>query len=318
MTQPIRISASRLKTLKDCALAFWYQDVERLPSKTHHKTLQGSCIHSLFECLLAPKRASTLRAILRDGFTLAAHPVVERFVRFYDARHGIAPYEMSAMESMLRVAFGTIKPHFDLLFAALDAGQPAPFTYHTEKRFQMQVGEATISGFIDLLLVWPDRALVIDLKTQAKKWTIADVPNNVQAALYALATYRDLGLLAATDFVMVRHAPSARYPRMHLQSVPAPSRAHLAGLEAYVETMYGVVNQLTLEQAAQHPHESRSFCEKVCGYHKPFDYWALVKRATPDMTPIKAFMVGSEPKEVAEDEVLVKRHHAGCLAAWRG
>ncbi len=317
MTLPIRVSASRLKTFKECQLAFWYQDVERLPSKTHHKTLQGSCVHSLFECLLAPKRVLTLRAILRDGFTLAAHPVVERFIRLYDARHGIAPYEMSAMEEMLQVAFGTIKPHFDTLFAALDTGQPAPFTYTTEKRFQMQVGQATISGFIDLLLVWPDRALVIDLKTQARKWTVADVPNNVQAALYALATYRELGLLAATDFVMVRHAPSKRYPLMHLQSVAAPSKAHLAGLEAYVEAMYGVVNQLTLEQAAQHPHASFSFCEKVCGYHKPFDYWALVKRADPTVT-IKTFMLDNAPKEVAADEELVKKHHAGCLSAWRG
>ncbi len=316
MTAPIRISASRLKTFKECQLTFWYQDVERLPSKTHHKTLQGSCLHSLFECILHPKRVSILRAILRDGFALAAHPVVERFIRFYDARHGIAPYEMSAMESMLQVAFQTIKPHFDTLFAALDAGQPAPFTYHTEKRFQMQVGQATISGFIDLLLVWPDRALVIDLKTQARKWTVADVPNNVQAALYALATYRELGLLAATDFVMVRHAPSPRYPRMHLQSVAAPSKAHLAGLEAYVETMYGVVNQLTLDQARQHPHASSSFCEKVCGYHKPFDYWAVVKRADPTVA-LKTYLFDRAPTEVAEDEQVVLKRHEGCIH-WRG
>lgn len=310
----IRISASRLKTLKDCSLLFWYTEIQRLPERTHHKTLQGSCIHSLFECLLNPKRVAVLRAILKDGFSLTAHPVVARFIRFYDAKHGIAPYEMEAMEGMLRVAFLTIKPHFDIYFAALDAGQPAPFRYYTEKRFQMQVGEATMSGFIDLLLVWPDRALVIDLKSQGKKWTVAEVPHNVQAILYQLACLREFGLIPAVDFVMVRHAPSKRYPRMHLQSVAAPSRAHLAGLETYIESMYGVVNQFGMEEALSHPHDSISFCEKVCQFREPFTYWARVKRDAPE-TVIKTYRA---PVEVEEDEELVERKHEGCLVRWRG
>ncbi len=317
MSTPIRISASRLKTFKECQLTFWYQDVERLPSATHWKTKVGTVVHLLFECCLHPRRAALLREALKDDTWRASQRrELERFICWQLRRHDITLSSVDEVSELLRVAFIAIKPHFDTLFAALDAGQPAPFTYHTEKRFQMQVGQATISGFIDLLLVWPDRALVIDLKTQARKWTVADVPNNVQAALYALATYRELGLLAATDFVMVRHAPSKRYPLMHLQSVAAPSKAHLAGLEAYVETMYGVVNQLTLDQARQHPHASSSFCEKVCGYHKPFDYWAVVKRADPTVA-LKTYLFDRAPTEVAEDEQVVLKRHEGCIH-WRG
>ncbi len=317
MTPPIRISASRLKTFKDCSLSFWYQEVKRLPQTTHHKTLQGSCIHSLFECLLVTKRAHILRAILRDGFTLAAHPVVERFIRFYDTRHGIAPYEMSAMEGMLQVACTTIKPHFDLYFAALDAGEPPPFTYHTEKRFQMQVGEATMSGFIDLLLVWADRALVMDLKTQREKFTRADVPNNIQAAIYQLACKREFGFVPAVEFIMLRHPPSKRYPVMHIQRVEAPSLAHLAGLEVYIEGMFGVVNALTEEQALSHPHDDEGFCKRVCQYHKPFTYWARVKCDDPKRIPIETYLPARKPETVAKDEKLILMQHAGCVARWR-
>ena len=39
MSHPIRVSASRLKTLKDCTLLFWYTEVQRLPENTHWKTI---------------------------------------------------------------------------------------------------------------------------------------------------------------------------------------------------------------------------------------------------------------------------------------
>lgn len=315
--RPIRVSASRLKTLKECSLLFWYQERERLPERTHHKTRQGSCIHSIFECLLNPKRAAVLRAILHDGFFLVAHPALVRFIQLYDAKYGIAPYEIHAMEGMLQVTFIAIKPYFDPYFAALDAGESAPFRYYTEKRFQMEVGEAVMSGFIDLLLVWPDRARVIDLKSQAKKWTVVDVSNNVQAAIYALATYREFGFLAATDFVMVRHAPTKRHPRLHLQSVEAPSRVHLAGLESYIESMYGAVNQFSMEDALSHPHDDLGFCERVCQFNRPFSYWAVVKKADHSEI-VSTHLAENKPSAMGEDEIVEERTHKGCLIRWRG
>ncbi len=317
MSAPIRVSASRLQTLKDCSMLFWYQEICKLPQSTHHKTRQGSCVHSIAECLLTPKRAAALRAILREGFSFALCPAIKRFILSYDAKHGIAPYDMDAMEDMLKVLFLTIKTHFDAYFAALDAGQPAPFRYYIEKRFQIQIGDATISGFIDLLLIWPDRALVIDYKSKAKKWTVAEVPNNVQAALYQRACYHEFNLIPDVDFVMVRHMPSKRYPKLHLQSVAAPSIAHLIGLEVYISKMYGSVNQFTLEDALAHPHCDEGFCLRVCGFHKPFSYWARVKKTTPTEV-IETYLDGKQPINVAEDESLLIKQHPGCMIKWHG
>ncbi len=319
MTQPIRVSASRLKTLKECTVSFWYQEIVNLPEATHWKTKVGSLVHLLFECCLNPRRASLLRAALKDDTWRATdQPELARFIRWQLHRMGVTLSSVDEVSELLRVAFLAIKPHFDAYFAVLDAGQPAPFAYYTERRFKMQVGEATMSGFIDLLLVWPDRALVIDLKSQREKWVRADVPNNVQAIIYQLACLREFGFVPPVEFIMLRHPPSKRFPHNHIQSVAAPSRAHLMGLESYVESMYGVVNRFTAEDALAHPHDDEGFCIRVCQFYKPFTYWARVKQGDAARVPLETYLPADKPETVAEGEELVPMEHKGCIARWRG
>ena len=58
--RPIRISASRVKTLWDCSLKFYYQEVLGLPDSTHWKTKVGSVTHLVFECMMRKTRARRL------------------------------------------------------------------------------------------------------------------------------------------------------------------------------------------------------------------------------------------------------------------
>lgn len=309
---PIRVSASRLKTFKECQLKFYYEDVVNLPDSGHHKARQGDCMHKIVEHLMHPKRIERLKVILREGVTFATYPQLARYIRFYDRRYKIAPYYMEDMEGMVQVWFEGVKPH--LLNAKGEFVLPDRVL--REHRFKMQVGAATMSGFIDLLLLWPDRAVCLDAKSQKDKFTRADVPNNIQAAIYQLACLRDFGFIPAVEFVMLRHAPSKRYPKLHIQRVEPPSLAHLRGLEAYIEVMYEVVNTLTLEQAALNPHKDSGFCERVCQFRAPFTYWARVKRDDPKRTPIETYLEARKPETVAEDEALVPMEHLGC-EVWR-
>ncbi len=312
MKQPIRISASRLKNLKDCSLSFWYSEIQKLPQATHWKTKVGTVSHLLFETILLPRRAALFRAILAtDAFDITLYPQLVRFVAWQLRRMEVTLSSVEEVGRLVRVAFTTVKPHFDAYFAALDAGKPAPFRYYTEKRFQMQVGEAVMSGFIDLLLVWPDRAQCWDLKTQREKFARADVPNNVQAILYQLACFREFGLIPAVEFIMLRHPPTARHPSLHIQRVESPSPAHLTGLEHYIEEMYQLVNQFGMKEALSHTHDDEGFCFRVCPYYKPFTYWALMDGDEVD----KTFL--TPPTEVPKDRTLVELHHKGCLAKWR-
>ncbi len=312
MSVPIRVSASRVKTFKDCQLKFYYEDVVGLPDSGHYKARQGDCMHKVAEHLMHPKRIDRLKTILREGFTFYRYPQIARYIRFYDKKYQIGPFDMMDMESMVQVWFEGVKPH--LLNEKGEFTLPARVL--REHRFKMQVGKATMSGFIDLLLLWPDRAICLDAKSQKDKFTRADVPNLIQSVIYQLACYREFNMIPAVEFILLRHPPSKRYPKMHIQRVEAPSVAHLAGLECYIQTMYGVVNGLTLEEAAKHPHESINFCEKVCRFRAPFNYWARVKKS--DQTVVDTYLDGKQPVSVEEDEVLVEKRHLGCLARWRG
>lgn len=299
--------------MKECTTKFWYEDIVLLPDAGHHKARQGDCMHRVAEYLMDPKRVERLKTILKEGFTLAAYPSIERYIRLYDAKHQIAPYYMEDMEGMVQVWFEGVKPH--LLNAQGEFTLPTRML--REHRFKMQVGEATMSGFIDLLLLWPDRALCLDAKSQRDKFTRAEVPNLVQAAIYQLACYREFDFIPAVEFILLRHAPSKRYPKLHVQRVEAPSRAHLVGLETYVQSMYRVVNRFGLEEALEHPHDDRSFCERVCRFYAPFTYWARVKVSEPSQI-LDTYTQEQKPIKVEEGETLVQMEHKGCVARWRG
>lgn len=318
MSREIRVSATRLKSLWDCTVQFYYKEILRLPDSGHYKARQGDAMHSLFEDLLKSKRRALLRSIIVDGVDPAAIPVILRFIRAYDRRYAISPYEMQDMTNMLKVAFLGIVPYFKPYFAALDAGLPRPFVYHTEYRFKIAVGKAVLSGFIDLILIYPDHVIVVDLKSQAKKFTQAELPHNPQAIVYQLVAYREFGFLPPVEFILLRHAPSKRYPSLHIQRVEPPPLVALRGLEDYVDYTYGIVNSFGLQEAYSRPHRDIGFCERVCRYRKPFTYTALVHKGDLNGQPIETFEVGQKQTKPAADEVLVERQHEGCPFRWKG
>jgi hypothetical protein len=310
MTHPIRISASRLKQLKECTMAFYLKEVVRLPDSSHWKARLGTLAHLVFECVLHPRRAALLERILRaEAFQIEDYPALVRLVEWQFRREDITLSSVAEVGELLQVAFHWVKPYF---INAEGVFTPPP-RYYREHEFKLVVGDAVVKGYIDLLMVWEDRALVGDLKSQREKWTRADVPNNVQAAIYALATYREFGLIPAVEFIMLRHPPSKRCPRNHIQRVEAPSPMALVGLEDYIESMYRVVNQFSYEDACSHPHDDEGFCTRVCQFHKPFTYHAVLK----DGEVVRTYLETQTP-EVKKGETLEQRRHEGCLLRWRG
>jgi hypothetical protein len=321
----IRISASRLQTLWDCTLKFWYQEILRLPDSTHWKTKVGSVTHLVFEVIMRKDRARRLalfRSIMETGrFSFADHPSLTRFVAWQLRRESIASQcTVADIEELLRVAWLGIRPHFISTVDGKVVYTPPP-RYVNEHRFQITLASgAVISGFIDLLLVWEDRAVVIDLKTKAAKFTKADLPSNVQAAMYQLVCQREHGITPTVEFIMLRHGPTSRTPDKHIQRVEAPSIAVLQGLESYVDDVYRRVNQMNLEDALSSTCRDEGFCVRVCTHYAPHAYWLVCRADDPTGTePISAHLVLDKAHEACEDgQMVIEKHHAGCIAKWRG
>jgi hypothetical protein len=177
-----------------------------------------------------------------------------------------------------------------------------------------------ISGFIDLLLLWPDSAVCVDLKSQREKFVRAELPSNVQAAIYQLACQKEHGWIPTVDFILLRHAPTGKTPDKHIQRVSPPSSVTLVGLEGYINSLYERVNHFTWEDALSAPTEDFGFCSRVCTHYSPHPYWIVCK---PDDLEGKSPLSSHLSLDVAEKAaygcgyIVMERQFKGCAARWR-
>jgi hypothetical protein len=324
---PIRISASRVKTLWDCSLKFYYQEILGLPDSVHWRTKVGSCVHLVFECLMhrtRPRRAEAFRHIMVTGtFRAADYAPLIRFIQWQLRREDIADkVTVSDIEQLLHVAFLGIRQYFTTTSEDGTVTYTPPSDYRNEQRFQITLPSgAVISGFIDLLLLWPDRAVCIDLKTQKDKFVRAELPSNIQAAIYELAVMMEHDVVPAVEFVLVRHAPTKRNPLLHIQRVEPHSRATLGGLVQYIDAIYVGVNKMTFDQAMENVESDSGFCERVCTHYAPHAYWEVCRKDDPEgISPVSRHLVLDKANEAAHSGgyLVIERWHAGCAAKWRG
>jgi putative RecB family exonuclease len=185
----VRLSFSRIDTLRQCSLQFRYRYLDRLPSRPATYLSFGTSVHSALELfhertLFGRPELDDLHQFLYDNWDSSGYAHVPRDRQLQDyqrARHTLTRY-------YARVA---------------DTWQPAA---DTEKWFELPIGDsATVVGSIDRVDVDADGHLhVVDYKT-GKLRDRQKVRGSLQLALYALAVEHLYGRLPATvalDYVV--------------------------------------------------------------------------------------------------------------------
>lgn len=313
-----RVSASSIKLLLHCSMAYWYARVLKLPEKVWPRTVIGSLCHSLFECLRHARHRHHYDAITapKTSVDYTLSPAVARLVRAWKVKHGIADDLLADLNAMLYVGLILVDYHWE----KADRDETgAPKAYGPEHEFDLVLRDGTeIKGFIDDMAEQDSVMVVRDYKSQRYRFDADELSNSIQAAVYQLYVWSRFGKLARVEFVLLRHPPTKRTPDKHLQVVPPASPMHLGGLTDYIQSVSARVNQFGLEDAWSSPCQDVGWCRNVCSFYKPMSYWSLVKRGDPAQTPIKGYPIDTPPTEVAPDEMLVRKEHPGCLAAWRG
>jgi hypothetical protein len=211
-------------------------------------------------------------------------------------KHKLVLWDHQNVEDMLKLTFDTLKPY-------LKEGE-----FKSEQRFELKVGEATGSGYIDILTTGDD-ARILDMKTKGKKFTKQELHDNVQALMYAWYYYETYGKLVPVDFIMTRHPPTKLTPKKHIQTVPPPTEAQLRGFKAYVKHLHGIMNGFTEEQADKGYHRDEFFCQRVCQLKSPFAYISVKKLGTNAL--VGNYFVDSVPA-LKPDEYLEELRHGGC------
>ncbi len=315
MANPIKISASRVKTLVTCSMLFYLQEIEKLPQKQWPRTHHGTAIHQIFEMILdksKPKRAKWLKDIILNGFNIDDYPSIARYFRFYNVNKGkLEPYTDKEMGEMLDVAFLGIKSYF------LDnKGQFYLPKYSNEKRFEIDLGAGKISGFIDFIVYISDKYYkIIDLKSQRNKFKQEEMADNIQGLMYQLAIWEEHKATSDAEFILLRHPPTKRTPNKHIQVTPQATPAQLNGLKVYLQELYSIVNGgFGLREGMARPCEDSGFCRNVCTYFNEFNYQSLRKKENNAL--VRNFLLDDKVK-VGDDEYIQILTSKACPVAKR-
>lgn len=292
------LSASRLKTFLDCSWLFWQTYMEKVPEKVWAKTLQGSLVHIILECLSRPRHKALLDFVLRER-TVYESPALRRLIRRFRWRNPNLTDEIIAdLDKLVFVAL-----EHDFLCA--NAKQVLP----PEHEFLIDFGDFSIKGFMDRVVIHDNVAIIRDYKTQSRRFTPDQLELNLQAFFYQTAIKRQFGLPATVEFIMLRFPPTKRDPSKHLQRVAPFTDAQMEGFRYYLGYLNQEVNALTVETAKRNfkADHDRGFCDRVCSLRHPKDYQAVLKGGK---------VVRGAPVEeeitLAEGETLEVRRYKGC------
>ena len=175
----LRLSASQLDTYDDCPLRYAYQYGLRVRDDAGAPAALGSLVHEVLAEFLRPERPGdrTKEALL----ALAAE----------HWRDDIARYRPQ-VEECRRDYYAMLEGWWET------EGVRAPDVLKTEHGFDIDVGDLRLVGAIDRV----DRAAdgdgirIVDYKTGRREPSTADLPDDLQLAVYHLAATRDPELAA--------------------------------------------------------------------------------------------------------------------------
>lgn len=171
-----KLSASRLKTLTNCGLLFWFQYVLKVPQGPNNSgAARGSTCHYVLECLLRKDRRKKVETILKfdDPWVI---PSIFRLAKIHADKLLVGDEEN--FEMIRKFILVALKTDF-YCDGALDV--------HAEEEFNIKTDKYWIGGFLDKRGVFSDKVKIIDYKSSKAKFTGKDHTFNLQNYFYTLA-----------------------------------------------------------------------------------------------------------------------------------
>lgn len=321
--KPKHTSASALKSAAACSLAYYYERILKLPSKQWPKTIIGGLIHVIFEALRKPRHRASYDAITapENAVDYQLSPSVARLVGWYQRKYQIEDKLLADLNDMLYVGLKLIDFHWTK--ADKDPATGLPITYGPEYEFLLDLGDGVfVKGFIDDMAQVEGVLVIRDFKSQGKRFTESELQSNIQGFLYQLFAWQRFNLPARVEFVLLRHASTAKSKdkERHLQVVPPISEHHRAGLIQYVKALAPRIREMTWEDALSDCCDDFGFCRNVCTHYAPHPYYLVCK--VDDLegkSPLSSHLSLDIAAQKAQDggHIVIERYYKGCFSKWR-
>ncbi|MCW4458105.1 ATP-dependent DNA helicase [Microbacterium sp. MPKO10] len=170
----VRVSPSKLETFEKSPLVWFIDSMAARPSGVIAG--MGTVIHSAME------NAGTLPAEEQTDDRLSAESLWADVDRRWAELRFDAPWIAGAQKRKARELVAALSEYL------LDAKRSGSTVISAEGRFELQIGQVTLSGIIDRVEKLPDgRVRIVDLKTGRSRPSAAEIPENAQLSAYQLA-----------------------------------------------------------------------------------------------------------------------------------
>ena len=251
----LQLSASKLETYEDCALRYFYEYVLRVGDESNVYAELGSLVHEVLRAFLDPDNDEVDYSL--DGL----HELGERMWR-----DDLARYRPQVEEAR--------RDYFDMLEHWWDAegALVRPDVVAVERRFEVDVGPHKVTGSIDRVDRIDGGLRIVDYKTGSKETPEAEMPDNLQLAVYHLAACRDPELAAC--------GPATELDLVFLRSMKVRSQPVTSDHEAATEArVLAVADRILAEEFEPSVHAN---C-RVCAFHRVCPIQAAGRETEPDV-----------------------------------
>ena len=177
----VRLSASRIETLKKCSWIYYCKYVLRLPDESNDGASRGTITHLVLECLLNDRHRHHFDLMMESEDVFAA-PSIERLVMKWAARLEVDDEEnIKLIKSFIWVGI-----NHDFFCE----GKVGPI--HPEYAFDLTNKDPSyrIMGFIDKVAFYENVIKIKDYKTSKQKYKGHELTFNTQALVYSIAALK--------------------------------------------------------------------------------------------------------------------------------
>lgn len=321
MSELIKLSASRIKTLQSCSWMYYCNYNLKLPQKNNSGAMRGTVAHLIFEILANPKHQHYVTKIVKSG-TCLKQPAIFKLILKAAKREGLDLDEMvkplkksgqeitnlKCIDEMILVGL-----KFDFIGNGKLVGSEWEFDITSEEP------KYRIGGFVDRIFKDKKQMIIRDFKSSKKAFNGEELASNLQGMMYSLAVRKKY---QKQKDVLVKFL-FLRYPDDPERECPHFSEEVLSGFEHYLEYLNGYLKNFDEKKAssnfAAHEYSTKWMCQTKSGWRCPYldaiEYKVLLDK---NDKVIKSIFATEEFKErdLKPEYRIEIRKYEGC-PAWK-
>jgi hypothetical protein len=321
MSELIKLSASRIKTLQSCSWMYYCNYNLKLPQKNNSGAMRGTVAHLIFEILANPRHQHYVTKIVKSG-TCLKDPAIFKLILKAAKREGLDLDEMVKPLKKSGQEITNLKCIDEMILVGLKfdfIGNGKLIGSEWEFDITSEEPKYRIGGFVDRIFKDKKQMIIRDFKSSKKAFRGEELASNLQGMMYSLAVRKKY---QKQKDVLVKFL-FLRYPEDPERECPHFSEEELSGFEHYLEYLNGYLKNFDEKKAssnfAAHEYSTKWMCQTKSGWRCPYldaiEYKVLIDK---EGRIIKSIFATEDFKErdLKPEYRIEIRKYEGC-PAWK-